>query len=107
MWSMNVLFLIIRQFDTSKCGNPQLESTVNDFKVIFCTTPDKTNDAYHIHTPGNPIRVPPRRVPIHYQTEVMQQLEIMLDQGIIKHNKRPLQYLDGSCSFCSQKVQSA
>jgi len=78
------------EFDTPKCGNLQLEGIVNSFKVIFCTTPGKTNDAYHyIHTSGNPIRVPPRRVPAHYQTEVMQQLKTMLEQGIIVHSKSP------------------
>ena len=78
----------------------QPTTIVKEFKAVFCTTPGKTNDAYHyIHTSGNPVRVPPRRVPAHYQTEVMQQLETMLDQGVITH-KKPL---DGPCSFCTQK----
>ena len=47
------------EFDTPECGNPQLEDIVKEFKAVFCTTPGKTNDAYHyIHTSGNPVRVP-------------------------------------------------
>ena len=76
--------------DSPECGNPQLEDIIKEFKAVFCTTPGKTNAAYHyIHTSGNPVRVPPRCVPAHYRTEVMQQLETMLDQGIITHSKSP------------------
>ena len=94
MWLMNVLYISNykgpTEFDTPKCGNPQLEGIVNDFKGIFCTTPGKTNDAYHyIYASSNPIRVPPRHVPAHYRTEVMQQLKTILDQGIIVHSKGP------------------
>lgn len=61
---------------------------MKDFEVILCATPGKANDAYHyIHTSGNPVRVPPRCFPAHDWTEVMQQLEAMLDLGIITHDK--------------------
>jgi len=33
------------------------------------------------------VKVPLRHVPAHYCTEVMQQLETMLDLGIITHSK--------------------
>jgi len=73
------------EFDTLECAIPQLDNIVKDFKVIICVTP---GNAYHyIHTSGNPVKVPPRRVPAHHQTEVMQQLETMLDLGIITHSK--------------------
>ena len=76
------------EFETPECGIPQLKSIMKDFEVILCATPGKANDAYHyIHTSGNPVRVPPRCFPAHDWTEVMQQLEAMLDLGIITHDK--------------------
>ena len=78
------------EFDIPECAVPQLESIVKEFKVTFCATLGKTSDAYHyIHASGNPVKVPLRHVPAHYCTEVMQQLETMLDLGIITHSKSP------------------
>ena len=35
------------------------------------------------------MKVPPRRIPAHYHTEVCQQIQTMLDEGIIRHSKSP------------------
>ena len=57
---------------------------------LFCTKPGYTEDAWHyIPTVGNPVKVPPRRIPAHYRAEVCQQVQTMLDEGIIRHNKNP------------------
>jgi len=78
------------EIDIPKCSDVQLEYVVDQFKGVFCTTPGKTDDAYHfIPTTGNPVRVPPRRIPAQYRVEVTQQIETMLEQGIITRSKSP------------------
>ena len=44
---------------------------------------------YFIPTTGNPIKIPPRRIPVNYRAEVEQQLTTMLQQGIIKVSSSP------------------
>ena len=49
-----------------------------------------TSEAQHyIPTTGNPVRVPPRRIPAHYRDEVEQQMQEMLDLGIIEESSSP------------------
>ena len=49
-----------------------------------------TTVAYHyIPTTGPPVWVPPRRIPVHYTEMRSNQLQLMLDQGIIKHSNSP------------------
>lgn len=62
-----------------------LQTVIHEFQQLFKTTPGKTGASYHyISTTGPPVRVPPRRILIHYQDEVLKLLQSMLDQGIIK-----------------------
>ena len=42
-----------------------------------------------IPTTGNPVRVPPRRIPAHYSKEVEKQIQTMLEQGIIEESSSP------------------
>ena len=47
-------------------------------------TPGTTNITCHkITTNGPPVRVPPRRIPAHFRTEVESQIQHMLQKGII------------------------
>ena len=63
---------------------PCFNSTVEEFKDLFITTPGTTNIACHkITTNGPPVRVPPRRIPAHFRTEVESQIQHMLQKGII------------------------
>ena len=58
---------------------------LEQYRTLFYTKPGYTEDTWHyIPTTGNPVKVPPRRIPAQYRTEVTQQLQTMLDEGIIK-----------------------
>ena len=49
-----------------------------------------TSEAQHyIPTTGNPVRVPPRRIPAHYRDKVEQQIQEMLDLGVIEESSSP------------------
>eukprot|EP00731_Ephydatia_muelleri_P021832 Em0014g423a len=55
-----------------------------EFKDLFIMTPGTTNITCHkISTNGPPVRVPPRRIPAHFRTEVESQIQHMLQKGII------------------------
>ena len=59
-------------------------------KEIFRTSPGRTAVAHHyIPTAGTPTRVLPRRIPAHFKVEVLRQLQVMLDQGIIEESNSP------------------
>ena len=66
------------------CSSPKLSGVVEKYHKLFCTKPGYTENAWHyIPTVGNPIKIPPRRIPAHYRTEVCKQIQTMLDEGII------------------------
>ena len=44
---------------------------------------------HHIPTTGSPVRVPPQCVPVQYCEEVEQQIQDMLDIGIIMKSNSP------------------
>ncbi|KAL5517293.1 hypothetical protein EMCRGX_G002818 [Ephydatia muelleri] len=69
----------------------ELRDLVKRFEVLFSTVPRLTTVAHHtIPTAHNPpVRVPPRRVPAHYRTEVERQLTEMLDCNIIRVSSSP------------------
>ena len=69
---------------------PGFEVVVEEFKDLFRMSPRVTFKAQHyIPTTGNPVRVPPRQIPAHYRDEVEQQIQEMLDLGIIEESSSP------------------
>ena len=80
----------VKNFELPQCTKSAFSSVINQYKHLFCNIPGKTTQAYHhIPTKGQPIRVPPRRVPAHYRGEVERQINEMLEQGIITQSSSP------------------
>lgn len=76
--------------DLPECPRSSLMTVVHKHQHLFRTTPGVTNAAHHfIPTTGNPVKVPPRRIPAHYREEVEQQINVMLEQGIIEESSSP------------------
>ena len=51
-------------FEPPECTYPEFLTLVEEFKDLFCTTPGVTSEAQHfIPTTGNPVKVPPKRMP--------------------------------------------
>ena len=77
-------------FDVPFCSDPGIGKVLKNYEHLFRLVPGGTTLAYHhIPTTGNPVRVPPRRIPGHYKQEVEQQIHDMLDQGIIEESCSP------------------
>ena len=90
---MNVLFLIIQ------CHHYQsyLDTRTLNFivchrkilhAVLFQTRVYRGCIALYTYS-WKPSEVPPRCIPAHYGTEVCQQIQTMLDEGVIRHSKSP------------------
>ena len=63
---------------------PCLEGTIRQARDLFAKIPGLTKLACHqIDTLGPLARVPPRRIPAHFQHEVQEQINDMLKKGII------------------------
>ena len=63
---------------------PCFEETVRQARDRFVNTPGLTKLACHqIDSVESPARVPPRRIPAHFQQEVQEQMNDMLKKGII------------------------
>ena len=78
-----------------------LEPLVHDFEDLFVTRPGATTLAEHfIPTSENPVKIPSRRIPAHYQVEVEKQLQSMMIWG----HRSKFQPMDGTCSVCSEEV---
>ena len=70
----------------------EFQPIVEEFKEMFSTRPGKTETIEHsIPTAEStkPVRIPPRRVPAHYKSEVSRQINEMLQQGIISESSSP------------------
>ena len=77
-------------YDLPKCNDPNLLALLETYKQLFNASPGRTTITEHfIPTTGNPIKVPPRRVPVNYHSEVQQQINTMLQQGIIEPSSSP------------------
>ena len=54
-------------YDLPKCNDPNLLALLETYKQLFNASPGRTTITEHfIPTTGNPIKVPPRRVPVNY-----------------------------------------
>eukprot|EP00731_Ephydatia_muelleri_P038567 Em0809g3a len=83
-------------------------TVVDKFKDLFVTT---TSLASHrITTAGTPVRVPSRRIPMHFREEVEVQIQQLLEKGIITESNSPwlapAVYLSGSAVFSKLDLQS-
>ena len=72
------------------CPLPLLSSLLEEHKDLFRTVPGHTDIAEHfIPTSSSPVKIPPRRIPANYRTEVQNQLQAMLEEGIIEESSSP------------------
>ena len=70
-------------------STPGFQCVLEKYHKLFCTKPGYTERAWHyIPTVSNPIKVPPRRIPMHYRNEGRDQIQTMLE-GIIRCSKSP------------------
>eukprot|EP00731_Ephydatia_muelleri_P004796 Em0002g972a len=86
-------------------------TVVDKFNDLFVTTPGTTSLASHrITTAGTPVRVPSRRIPVHFREEVEVQIQQLLEKGIITESNSPwlapAVYLSGSAVFSKLDLQS-
>ena len=59
-------------------------------KKLFSTTPGHTALAEHfIDTTGTPVKIPTCRIPANYRVEVEEQIQAMLQEGIIEESSSP------------------
>ena len=73
---------------------PQFASLLKTFVHIFSRNDHDLGqtslEVYHIPTgDALPVRFPPRRAPMHLCADIEQQIQIMLDQGIIEECTSP------------------
>ena len=78
------------QYELPVSTNRTFASVVDQYKILFRSTPGSTSVAFHnIPTKGSATRVPPRRVPAHFHNEVERQIDHMLKQGVIEESSGP------------------
>ena len=76
--------------ESPNCFHSELQTVVQKNKQLFSTFPGSTQEAHHhIVTSEPPVKIPPRRIPIHYKEEVEKQLQEMLKLGIIEESQSP------------------
>ena len=62
---------IAPDYDLPQSHNALFSTLLETYKHLFQTIPGKTNATEHfIPTTGNPIKIPPRRIPVNYRAEV-------------------------------------
>ena len=84
------LFEAKSMYDMPQCQDSDLTNLLETHKELFHNTPGKTNVTEHfIPTMGNPVKIPPRRIPANYHAEVEHQISSMLQQGIIEVSSSP------------------
>jgi len=76
--------------DLPDCQTSEFSTVISEYQDLFSTTPSHTSLAcHHIPTQGPPLRVPPRRVPAHYRSEVERQIKQMFERGVITESSSP------------------
>ena len=74
LFSKNLL-----QYNIPVCNVPAVVPLLNQYKHLFRTCPGKTIVTEHfIPTIATPVKVPPRRIPANYCSEVENQIKTML-----------------------------
>ena len=77
-------------YEIPNCQDPDFMKVLEKHRQLYQNMPGKTNVAEHfIPTEGNPVKIPPRRIPANYQAEVEHQISSMLQQGIIRVSSSP------------------
>ncbi|KAL5509977.1 hypothetical protein EMCRGX_G005432 [Ephydatia muelleri] len=65
----------------------KFEAVVKEFGDLFSTQTGRTNmTSHHINTTGSPLRVPARRIPVHFREEIEKQIKFMLEKGVIEES---------------------
>ena len=78
------------EFDIPVCTNPAFLPLLDKNKGLFRTSPGSTTLAEHlIPITGTPVKVPVRSIPTNYRTEVENQIQTMLQEGIIEESSSP------------------
>ena len=73
------------QYDVPLCNVSAIAPLLCQYKNLFRTCPGSTTVAEHfIPTTGTPVKVPPRRIPANYRSEVESQIQTMLQEGVIE-----------------------
>ena len=81
---------IDNEYDIPSCVVPTLLPLLEQYKSLFRTSPGSTTVAEHfIPTTGAPVKVPPRRIPANYCSDVEKQIQTMLKEGIIEESSSP------------------
>ena len=79
------LFHAVDAYEIPNCQDPDFMKVLEKHRQLFQNMPGKTNVAEHfIPTEGNPVKIPPRRIPANYRAEVDHQISSMLQLGIIR-----------------------
>ena len=77
-------------YELPSCSSSELTPMMKEFKELFRAAPGTTTVTQHfIPTSGPPVKIPPRRVPANYREAVEEQLQAMLDAGIIEESSSP------------------
>ena len=65
-----------------------LDSLMSEFAQVLANTPGRTQFAEHCIKTGSahPVRLPAYRIPHAYRETVQQEIEEMLEEGIIEHS---------------------
>ena len=67
---------------SSCCNNINNSSGAHQARLVLHNTTFQ-------HKLGSPVRVPPRRIPAHYKTQIQVQIQDMLNKGIIEESSNP------------------
>ena len=78
------------KYELPQLIKPGLAAVVNEYQDLFITLPGITLVASHqINTTGSPVRNLAQRIPAHFRDEVEEQLQQMLQKGIIVESSSP------------------